>query len=157
MTIGPDDGRSAIVHGTALALNDRGILLLGQPGSGKSDLALRLIDSGAKLIADDAVLLTASDKPQLGRCLLSPLAGASGKLMVGAIGIVKLAPACVAGASLLSLAVNLDPPQAMPTDSFAALGQWQGLTDRPVPLIHLQAFEISSVNKVILALGRWGF
>jgi hypothetical protein len=45
------------VHGTAVLLGGRGVLLLGPSGSGKSDLALRLIDAGATLIADDQVKL----------------------------------------------------------------------------------------------------
>ena len=43
------------VHGTAIDIDGAGILLLGPSGSGKSDLALRLIDGGARLVADDRV------------------------------------------------------------------------------------------------------
>ena len=46
------------VHATCVAVADRGALLLGPSGSGKSDLALRLIDVGAVLVADDQVALT---------------------------------------------------------------------------------------------------
>ena len=41
------------IHGTSVALGENGLLILGVSGSGKSDLALRLIDSGATLISDD--------------------------------------------------------------------------------------------------------
>src|ERR1700709_2175376 len=41
------------VHGTCIALDGEGVLLRGPSGSGKSDLALRLIDGGALLVADD--------------------------------------------------------------------------------------------------------
>ena len=44
------------VHGTAVALEDNGVLIIGRSGSGKSDLALRLIDSGGTLISDDQTL-----------------------------------------------------------------------------------------------------
>src|SRR6266702_2657381 len=40
-------------HGTCIAIDGEGVLLRGTPGSGKSDLALRLIDAGARLVADD--------------------------------------------------------------------------------------------------------
>ena len=43
------------LHATAVAIGNRGILLLGPSGAGKSDLALRLIDHGAHLVADDRV------------------------------------------------------------------------------------------------------
>ena len=46
------------IHATAVELYGDAILLRGEPGSGKSDLALRLIHEGAKLISDDRVELT---------------------------------------------------------------------------------------------------
>lgn len=48
-------------HGSCVAFGDRGILILGRPGSGKSSLALQLIALGAKLVADDQVELYAED------------------------------------------------------------------------------------------------
>lgn len=48
-------------HGSCVALEDAGILILGRPGSGKSSLALGLIALGAKLVADDQVELYAED------------------------------------------------------------------------------------------------
>ena len=47
-----------LVHGTCVALGTKGVLLLGSSGSGKSDLALRLIHDGATLVADDRVVLS---------------------------------------------------------------------------------------------------
>ena len=44
-----------LVNGTAVAWRGQGVLILGPTGAGKSDLTLRLIDSGATLIADDLV------------------------------------------------------------------------------------------------------
>ena len=43
-------------HSTSVVIEDSGILIRGQSGIGKSDLALRLIDSGATLIADDLTI-----------------------------------------------------------------------------------------------------
>ena len=60
-------------HGSAVAFDDFGILILGASGSGKSELALRLIDKGACLIADDVVELGATlslYKPKNGPSLL---------------------------------------------------------------------------------------
>lgn len=48
---------TARVHATCVAIGEAGALLLGPSGSGKSDLALRLIDGGARLVADDQVAL----------------------------------------------------------------------------------------------------
>ncbi len=44
-----------MVHATCVEMDAHGILLRGASGSGKSDLALRLIDQGAALVADDQV------------------------------------------------------------------------------------------------------
>ena len=43
-------------HSTSLVVEDSGILIIGESGIGKSDLALRMIDSGAMLIADDITI-----------------------------------------------------------------------------------------------------
>src|SRR5258708_19753268 len=45
-------------HGTCVAIDGEAVLLRGKPGSGKSDLALRLIDGGAQLVADDQTELS---------------------------------------------------------------------------------------------------
>ena len=47
----------ANIHASCVAIGARGVLLLGPSGSGKSDLALRLIDGGARLVADDRTIL----------------------------------------------------------------------------------------------------
>ena len=44
------------IHGSSIALEDNGVLIVGRSGSGKSELALRLIDSGGTLISDDQTL-----------------------------------------------------------------------------------------------------
>jgi serine kinase of HPr protein (carbohydrate metabolism regulator) len=45
------------LHATTVALDGRAVLLIGPSGAGKSDLALRLIDRGAELVADDYTVL----------------------------------------------------------------------------------------------------
>lgn len=45
------------VHGTAVAVCERGFLILGASGSGKSGLALKMMALGADLVADDQVLM----------------------------------------------------------------------------------------------------
>ena len=47
-----------VIHATCVALDGSGVLLRGSSGSGKSDLAVRLIDAGAMLVADDGCALT---------------------------------------------------------------------------------------------------
>ncbi len=45
------------MHGSCAARAEAGVLLLGPPGSGKSDLVLRLLDRGFTLVADDRVIV----------------------------------------------------------------------------------------------------
>ena len=47
----------ANIHASCVAIGAQGVLLLGKSGSGKSDLALRLIEEGARLVADDRTIL----------------------------------------------------------------------------------------------------
>ena len=54
--------RSKRLHATSVAIEDNGVAIFGGSGSGKSDLALRLIDSGATLISDDITLFSKLDK-----------------------------------------------------------------------------------------------
>ncbi|MDO5632784.1 MAG: serine kinase [Paracoccus sp. (in: a-proteobacteria)] len=49
--------RSEVIHGSAVALNGRGLLILGPSGSGKSALALALMGMGAALVSDDRTVL----------------------------------------------------------------------------------------------------
>ena len=50
------------LHATSVAIEDNGVAIFGDSGSGKSDLALRLIDSGATLISDDITVFSKSEK-----------------------------------------------------------------------------------------------
>ena len=73
-------------HATAVCLQGEGILLLGESGVGKSDLALRLIADGATLIADDRVDIAAIDDA----LWLSPPASLAGVIEAYGIGLLQL-------------------------------------------------------------------
>ena len=94
---------SAVAHqATGVALQGRGLLIEGPPGSGKSSLALALIDRGAVLVGDDAVLLEARG----GRLLASPPPRIAGKLEVRNLGLLDFA---TANDVPVALVVRLDP------------------------------------------------
>lgn len=93
---------SAAPHqATGVAIGGRGLLIEGRPGSGKSSLALALIDRGAVLIGDDGILLEARG----GRVVASPHPRTAGKLEVRNLGLIEL-PATDAP---LALVIRLDP------------------------------------------------
>ena len=55
--VNPDGANAVKWQGTCVAIGARGVMIEGAPGIGKSSLALALIDRGARLVADDVVLL----------------------------------------------------------------------------------------------------
>ena len=75
----------ANIHASCVAVGGRGVLLLGKSGAGKSDLALRLIDQGAVLVADDRTILFV-EKGALHACAPSSI---KGLLEVRGLGIVQ--------------------------------------------------------------------
>ncbi|MEM9971569.1 MAG: serine kinase [Pseudomonadota bacterium] len=54
-----------VLHGSAVAVDGRAVLIVGKPGSGKSSLALELISRGGVLVADDRVIATPGDAVRL--------------------------------------------------------------------------------------------
>ena len=73
-------------YGTSVAIEDRGLLIIGKSGSGKSDLALRLIDSGATLISDDQTVCKKVNK----EIFLFSIEKICGLIEVRGIGIIKV-------------------------------------------------------------------
>ena len=57
-----------ILHATCVAVDGRGLLILGPSGSGKSSLALRLLSLGASLVADDRTEIAATGGRLVARC-----------------------------------------------------------------------------------------
>ena len=75
---------SALHQATCVAIRGRGVLIEGPPGSGKSSLALALIDRGAVLVGDDGVSL----EPREGAVFASPAPAIAGKLEVRNLGLL---------------------------------------------------------------------
>lgn len=87
---------------TCVAIAGRGVLIEGPPGSGKSALALALIDRGARLVGDDGVMLAAFGA----RLIAHPHPRTRGLLEIRNLGLVRVEPCDQAEVSLL---VILDP------------------------------------------------
>jgi serine kinase of HPr protein (carbohydrate metabolism regulator) len=77
---------SETVHGTAMLAGSHGVLLRGASGAGKSQLALLLIERGARLIADDRVHLSACH----GRLIAAAPASIAGKIELRGRGILEV-------------------------------------------------------------------
>lgn len=89
-----------VLHATCVELSGAGVVLLGRPGSGKSDLALRLIDGGARLVSDDRLVVERYGDTLIGR----PPDPIAGLIEVRGLGIMRI-DHC--GSSPLGLVVGL--------------------------------------------------
>src|SRR5207302_4488908 len=97
---------SVLIHATAVAIEGRAVLLRGPSGAGKSDLGLRLIDAGARLVADDqSELLRRGDS-----LIVRAPATIAGLIEVRGIGIVRLAALAEAPVALI---VDLVPAETL--------------------------------------------
>ena len=94
------------VHGTSVALDGEGVLLRGPSGCGKSDLALRLIDQGARLVADDQTELTLED----GDISMTAPATIAGQIEVRGLGLLRVPSVAAAP---LRMVVDLVPSAAV--------------------------------------------
>ena len=128
-------------RGTSISLGGCGILLRGDSETGKSDLALRLIDAGGELISDDYTDLAAED----GRLVATAPASLHGLIEVRGLGIVRL-PAGPAAplVAVIDLVANEDRVERMPpprTETILGLA---------MPIFQVAALEASAVAKVRL-------
>ena len=127
-------------HGTIVDIAGQGVLLRGPSASGKSDLALRLIDRGATLVADDRYLLRKSRR--------GPVAFAPddlyGLLEVRGVGIVSL-PAIKT--TLVKLVVDLLPQTDVPR---LPENQYEDIQGVLIPKLSLNAFESATPIKIEL-------
>lgn len=131
-----------LLHGSCVALDGDGILLLAPPGGGKSDLALRLLGQGALLVADDQVEMSMH-----GAALMAaPPPALAGRLEVRGLGLLEGLPWVRAR---LALAVELVAREAVPRlpepASWTALGQ-------AVPLLRLDGWAASAPEVLKRAL-----
>jgi HPr kinase/phosphorylase len=132
---------ASLVHGTAVAIEGGTLLLRGPPGAGKSDLALRLIDAGADLVADDQVELRRSGRQILTR---AP-AALAGLIEIRGIGILRVDALAEAPLVLIVDLILSGKVERLPEPRFETV---LGLA---VPLIAQAPFEASAAAKLRFA------
>ncbi len=130
------------VHATCVSLDGMGLLIRGPSGIGKSDLALRLIDTGARLVADDRVDLMISNNDVIARAPET----LAGLLEVRGLGVLRFP---FFDATIIHLVVDLANPKDVARLPERSITDLVGM-DRPA--VTLNPFEASAVTKVRLAL-----
>ena len=136
---------SETLHASSVAMNGRAVLISGPSGSGKSDLALRLIDRGFTLVSDDQTIVRKSGDSLVASAPVT----IAGKLEIRGIGIVDMP---TAGDVPVALVVELTSDiQRLPDDSRERV-----ILGAKVPLISVDAMTASAASKVALALDRLG-
>ncbi len=122
-----------LLHASCAQRGGAGVLLLGAPGTGKSDMVLRLLDRGFTLVADDQVVLdggVARAPPEL-----------AGLLEVRGLGLVRLP---FAASARLSLAVQLRRGERLPVPARYEIAD--------VPMVSIDPWPASAPLLVGMAL-----
>jgi serine kinase of HPr protein (carbohydrate metabolism regulator) len=133
------------LHASCVALEGRAILIGGPSGSGKSDLALRLLDRGFTLVSDDRTIVRKDGE----RLIASAPATIKGKLEIRGVGIVDMESVSdVPVALVVELTSDI---QRLPDDS-----RERKILGAGVPLINVDATTASAASKVAVALDRLG-
>jgi serine kinase of HPr protein (carbohydrate metabolism regulator) len=127
-----------LLHATCVALAGQGVLLRGPPGAGKSDLALRLIDGGAVLVADDQVIC----RPEGGALYASPPPAIAGLIEIRGVGLMRLDHFPRAALLLVADLVAPDQVERLPQPASCTI------EGAEVPRIALAPFEVSTPAKL---------
>jgi len=124
-------------------VDDAGVLLRGPSGGGKSDLALRLIEAGARLVADDYV----EAEVEGDHLVVRPPATIAGLLEVRGLGVLKLD--YLASAPLM-LIIDLVAAEAI--ERLPDTVPMEEVCGVPIRRLALHPWEISAAAKVRLAV-----
>lgn len=135
-----------LIHGTGIFLEGRGLLLKGPSGSGKSDLALRMMAVGAELVGDDYVSVSRTEN---GRLLMAAPDNIAGRIEVRNVGIMAAPHRPEA-----ELDLALDLVAAGEIRRLERLPTWKTVTLEGVdiPCLDFYPFEASAPEKLRAAL-----
>ena len=122
------------IHASCAARDGHGVLLIGAPGSGKSDLLLRLLDHGFTLVADDRV--------DIERGSASPPPALAGLLEIRGLGIIRLP---YSAPVRLALAITLGQGPRLPEPGRHS--------EFGIPVVSIDPSQPSAPARVVASLG----
>ncbi len=136
------------IHASCVTIGGKGVLLLGPSGAGKSDLALRLVDDGARLVADDACEIFVQGNKLFARAPAS----IAGLMELRGIGIIAMP---FAKSAMIALVVQLRtrPAPRLPEPCFYQPPA--GLKAGPIPLIMVNGRHASATARIRAALASF--
>ena len=133
------------LHASTVARDGRAVLISGPSGSGKSDLALRMLDRGFTLVSDDRTIIRKEGE----RLLASAPGTIKGKLEIRGVGIVEMESTDnVPVAMVVELRSDIE---RFPDDGLERL-----ILGTAIPLVSVDATTASAPSKVAVALDRLG-
>jgi HPr kinase/phosphorylase len=135
-----------LYHATCVNFEGKGILILGPSGSGKSDLALRLIDVGASLVSDDYVEI----EVQNGKLIATTAPNIEGLIEIRGVGLIKVDYIKSTSLALVLDLVNFKEIERLPDSEFFSHDDCQ------IPSFKFDAFGLSSVAKIRIILKNQG-
>jgi serine kinase of HPr protein (carbohydrate metabolism regulator) len=133
------------LHASTVALDGRAVLICGPSGSGKSDLALRLLDRGFRLVSDDRTIVRKDGS----KLIASAPETIKGKLEVRGVGIVEMES--VSDIPLAMVVELTSDIERLPEDDRERLIMGTG-----IPMIRVDAMTASAPSKVAVALDQLG-
>ena len=129
-------------HATCVEFEGKGVVILGSSNSGKSDLALRLIDEGATLVSDDYVDITCDQGQLIANCAPN----IEGLIEVRGVGLIKMD---YLKSTTLHLALELTHREKIERLPIDKVFDQEGCQ---IPLLEFDAFAVSAVAKIRVAL-----
>lgn len=136
---------SETLHASTVAIDGRAVLIEGRSGSGKSDLALRLIDRGARLVSDDYTVVRRRE----GTLKASAPTTIAGRIEVRGLGILTVEHLAEAP---IGLVVSIgEPVERLPEP-----GGVRSIAGVAIPLVAIDALTASAPIKVEHALALFG-
>lgn len=136
--------KNTIIHASCVSINNKAILLIGDSGSGKSDIALRLIDGGAQLVADDYIEITSKEN----MLTVAPPKKLEGLIEARGVGILTLPFIRDIELKLVIKLVARDEVERLPEPQFFdCLGY-------KLPLLCLHAFDASTPAKIRFTINQ---